>query len=124
MKSRFYEFLKSWCKFLRTWNEFVFIPLFLIAFWWAVKILRYADPTAGVLDVGVLHIMFFGTLKFASASLVTWVLIRIQFPSVFTYLDKGINQEFKDLTKWQKILSSILLLSSYLFCLVWAMGNL
>ena len=84
---RAHRMLRALTGWLAENNEYWGIPLGLLLFIVAPRALRWCDPTAGAYDAGVLHAAVFAVAAFMILKGVTWLLIRLDFPELYTWLD-------------------------------------
>ena len=52
-------------------------------------LLQHIDPTAGVIDIGALHLLVFGTVKFLLGVFVVWLVVSFDWVPFDKYLDTG-----------------------------------
>ena len=78
-------------QFVADWNEFWGIPLALFLFIVAPQILRIFDPTAGAYDLSVLQALLFGLAAFMFVKGLVWLLIRMDFPKLYKFLDNRLD---------------------------------
>lgn len=101
------------------------LPLILLAalvcFFYGLPLIRLADPAAGIIDAGVLSLLFIALLAllvFVAASLCLQGLI---WPGLNKYRKQYFQQHFNSLQPWQKILfcmgAFFLLLYAFVCCL-------
>lgn len=75
-------------RFLRTLKpEFALLLLALVAFPLVVIPLRLMDPTAGVLDAGILHFAVAGAVILFLGVVAVWFLINLTFRPLDRYFD-------------------------------------
>jgi len=61
-------------------------------------VLTHIDPTAGIIDLGALHLLVFGTVKFLLGTFVAWLVISMDWGVFDKYIDSGaLSDDFKDL---------------------------
>jgi len=61
-------------------------------------LLQHIDPTAGVIDIGALHLLVFGTVKFLLGVFVVWLVISFDWAPFDKYLDtNAFADDFKDM---------------------------
>ncbi len=75
-------------------NEFWGIPLGLLLFLLTPPLLRLVDPTAGAFDVGVLQSVSFALAAFLLLKGAAWLLLYLDFPEVYRWLDNGLERGF------------------------------
>jgi len=119
--------MKPLLKFLKTWNELLTLPIALLLWWISPVLLRMLDPTAATYDSGVLQNIIFGVIMFLTASFTAWLIIKLQWPKLFQYLDEGLEKDFQQTIpkpSWQKLYFILSLYALYLVCLIICMGSL
>lgn len=77
--------------FVADWNEFWGIPIALFLFIVAPQIIRIFDPTAGAYDLSVLQALLFGLAAFMFVKGLVWLLIRMDFPKLYKFLDNRLD---------------------------------
>ena len=61
-------------------------------------VLQNVDPTAGIIDLGALHLLVFGTVKFLLGTFVAWLIISMDWGIFDKYIDSGaLADDFKEL---------------------------
>lgn len=61
-------------------------------------LLKHIDPTAGVIDLGALHLLVFGTAKFLLGTFLAWLVISLDWGIFDKYIDSGaLVDDFKEL---------------------------
>ena len=75
-----------WARVL-DWNEFWGIPLAVILFALSPYVFRLYDNTAGEYDLSVLQALLFALVAFLFVKGVTWLLLRMDFPNLYKFLD-------------------------------------
>jgi hypothetical protein len=106
-------------KMLKTWKEeFIGLPLALLAFFILAEVVRYFDPTAGVYDTGVLLIIIYSLVRAMFFSWFAWLAIRWVFPVLWTFFQEEFVDAFNKLSEWQKIKISLLVFFAFFFSLV------
>lgn len=75
-------------------NEFWGIPIGVFLYFVSEGLFRYISPTAGTFDFGLLHGVFFALATFVTLKALVWMFLALDFPRVYRYLDKQLNQEF------------------------------
>jgi len=100
----FYDKLKAkviW--FVKDWSEvWAFIPA-AILFVYAADILRLKDETAGGYDIGYMAKFILALVFMLAVSASVWLGIRYNHPTVFKYGDTGFDDDWKNLTAWQRM---------------------
>ncbi|NGM64419.1 hypothetical protein [Sphingobacterium sp. SGR-19] len=99
----------------------IVVLLMLALFLFIGTILQFVDPTAGVLDIGILSVWLFGLLVGMAAIFCSLWLQEILWQP-FKAFRKEFNYHFNQLTSWQQciIYFSVLFLS--LFAVLWALS--
>lgn len=94
--------------FLLKWNELWLVTALLIA-WPVVQIALYVlDPTARVLDAGVLSIAYLAFIIFASFNALIWLGMKFNMPVLYEYFENRFEQDFKNLHRWEQVKYSLL----------------
>lgn len=61
-------------------------------------LLRHIDPTAGVIDIGALHLLVFGSVKFLLGVFMVWLVVAFDWAPFDKYLDtEAFADDFRDL---------------------------
>lgn len=94
-------------RFLKNWNEFVTVPVALGLFWFIRPIMRYIDPTAGVFDLGIIHVFFAGLVIYLLVIAAVWLIVRLTYKVLYIYLDVQFEVDFKTLSNYQKCVLSL-----------------
>ncbi len=82
-------------RFLRAYSEFWSIPMALVLFVGTPPLLRLYDPTAAGYDPGVLQSVTFALAALLLAKGSVWMMLALDFPDVYHYLDHSINAHFR-----------------------------
>jgi hypothetical protein len=117
--------LRFLLSFLSAWPEVLGIPLAIMLWFMIIPFLLVFDRQAGIVDVGVFHVIVVGLIKALVASAAAWTLIRFQFgPAVYKYLAQGFKHDFTNPLNGEKCERSRLalwLLSLYFLAFVLSM---
>ncbi|WP_257669096.1 hypothetical protein [Parapedobacter tibetensis] len=105
--SKFRVWLRSWWS-TRVMQALLALGLFL----WSGPLLHLWDPTAGVLDIGVLSMLPLAMLVVA--------LARLSAAGVYNHMVESLNQ----LTLWQRTLCYGCLYLSYFWAMIWVVVSL
>ena len=97
------------------------IGALLLSFLFAGPVLRYLDPTAGVLDIGILSVLLFGLL---SGALVIFCSLWIQeiLWKPFKTIRQQFDQQFKQLTPWQQCFLYFAVFFLWLYALIYLLS--
>lgn len=99
--------IKRGLKFLKNWNEFITVPVAIGLFWFVRPVLRFIDPTAGVFDLGIMHVFFAGLVIYLLVIAAVWLIIRLTYKVLYLYLDVQFEVDFKTLSNYQKCVLSL-----------------
>lgn len=67
-------------------------------------VLQTIDPTAGIIDLGALHLLVFGTVKFLLGTFVAWLVVSMDWGIFDKYIDSGaLADDFRELKAEAKI---------------------
>ena len=78
-------------KFLKTYNEWISLPLAVLLFILAPQIYRLYDPTAGAFDLGYFHSLIFAVIGLNIASGISWLMFKMNFPHLYRFWDDGLE---------------------------------
>lgn len=105
-------------EFYLLWKEEIWGMPIAILLWYTAPIwLRWLDPTAAVLDAGVLQIILFAIIAFLAFKTIAWISIACTFPEVFRFRQKYFRKSFYHLNNTQKIVLCVSIYCFYLFVL-------
>lgn len=91
----------------------------LIVIWFiSIPIIRFIDPTGGVFDAGIFQIPIFTIILYTLFLLIAWLTVRTIFTHLYRYAKEDLKNEFKTLTKWQKVKVYYFVFFSLVFALV------
>lgn len=118
----FKPYWKKFVRFIVRWNEIITIPTGFALFYFTPMLLRMADPTSAGYDLGILHAIIFAIAAMCIISGFTFLLIKINFPAVFKFIDEVFEEHFyqnssinsTNLTTYQKCVLSLSLFAVYL----------
>ncbi len=106
-------------KFFRTWNELLLGASMFLLWIPFVIFMRFIDPTASVMDAGVLHIIYMGMLSFGVMHGFIWFGIKLNFPKIWTYFQREFDNDFIErISPFQRQLMSFLWVALYLIVAV------
>lgn len=77
-------------------NEYWGIPLAGVLFFFSPLLFRGLDKSAGAYDVGLLQALFFGLVAFLFIKGCVWLLLRLDFPNVYKYLDNVLDELYTE----------------------------
>ena len=61
-------------------------------------LLQHIDPTAGIIDIGALHLLVFGSVKFLLGVFIVWLVVAFDWGPFDKYLDTGaFADDFREL---------------------------
>ena len=108
--------------FLWNWNELISLPLAMVLWYFSADLIRIVDVTAAAYDGGVFQIYLFAFIGLLIANFVTWIMLKINFPGIYHYLDNFLEQNLKNrvtasgiepLTTWEKSKIALFLFALY-----------
>lgn len=107
-------------RFAREWNELLSIPIGIGLFLLSPALIRGWDETSGAYDPSVLQAVAFGLAAFCVLKGGAWLLLRLDFPRVYRWLDDLMeNETFQQATPLkQKLCVTFALFFCYLLCVV------
>lgn len=97
------------------------VLLLTALFLFAGTILQVIDPTAGVLDIGILSVLFFGLLGGMAAIFCSLWLQEILWQP-FKVFRKEFNYHFNQLTSWQQCILYFSVFFLLLYAVVWTLA--
>ncbi len=80
-------------RFVKEWNELFSIPIGLALFLFAPGVIRGFDGTAGAYDPSLLQAVVFGIAAFCMLKGSAWLLLRLDFPGLYQWLDDRLESE-------------------------------
>lgn len=95
--------------------------LAIAALVWVVspKLIRLYDPVSGVFDGGVLQIPLFAFICISFGIFLSWLFIRLEFPTIDTWIDSGrFTRDWRNIEPCERIKYSIYLFLGLLFAFV------
>ena len=104
--------------FLKKYPELLTVPLAFVVWVLSIHVLRWFDPTSGIYDAGVFQIPIFAVLQLFVYVSIAWLIMGLVFGTYRKYLKNDLKEDFKTLTKWQKIRMSYTIFLSLLLSLV------
>ena len=94
----------------------------IIIFFFLGPILQGFDTTAGVVDLGSLHVLAFGAVRFLFCTFLAWSVLQLDWKILDRYIDKGVlKDDWKEACPRTRLLTlcviyGILLLAAILSC--------
>lgn len=85
----------------------------IIIFFLLGPILQGFDTTAGVVDLGALHVLVFGAVRFLFGTFLAWSVLQLDWKILDRYIDRGILKD-----DWKEACPSTRL---YVFVLVFGL---
>lgn len=79
--------MKTLTSLAREWGLVLFLLVLTLG---APLLVRWIDPTAGVLDGAFVQLMLYAGLKVAAALVLLWLVINISFRTLDKYIDAGL----------------------------------
>jgi len=67
----------------------VALSVAIIVFFFLGPILQGFDSTAGVVDLGSLHVLAFGAVRFLFCTFLAWSVLQLDWKILDRYIDKG-----------------------------------
>lgn len=107
--------IKAVKKLFILWTELWSIPVALLIWFKSDVILRWADPTAGTYDAGILQCLLFGVIALLLGNGIAFLGIKFNFPSLFKFYENEAGENFNQLEPWQKIKTLLALYLGLLF---------
>lgn len=104
--------------FFKRYPEILTVPAALVVWILSVHFLRFLDPTAAVFDAGVFQVPIFAIIQLLVYASIAWLVLGLLFGTYKKYLLHDLKNDFKFLTKWQKITISYAIFFSLLLSLV------
>ena len=65
----------------------------IIIFFFLGPILQGFDSTAGVVDLGSLHVLAFGAVRFLFCTFLAWSVLQMDWKILDRYVDKGVLKD-------------------------------
>jgi len=94
----------------------------IIVFFLLGPILQGFDTTAGVVDLGSLHILVFGSVRFLFCTFLAWSVLQLDWKILDRYIDRGaLKDDWKEACPRTRLMVfvsifGLLLLSAILSC--------
>lgn len=94
----------------------------IIAFFFLGPILQGLDTTAGVVDLGSLHVLAFGAVRFLFCTFLAWSVLQLDWKILDKYVDRGaLKDDWKEACPSVRLkvfvmVFGILLISAILSC--------
>lgn len=98
------------------------LTLAIIVFFLLGPILQGFDNTAGVVDLGSLHVLAFGSVRFLFCTFLSWSVLQMDWKILDRYIDKGaLKDDWKEACPSTRLkvfvfVFGILLLAAILSC--------
>ncbi|MGY4385638.1 hypothetical protein ACVWYN_002684 [Pedobacter sp. UYP24] len=105
-------------KALKFIKEYIALIMAFVVFFISPYLLKMIDPTAGAYDAGVLQVIIMAIVQFAVFQAVTWSVVKNIWPAIGLYMKNFFNNEFLNLSSWQRICVSLFVYFSILAVLV------
>lgn len=93
------------------WNEFITVPIVIVAYVFLTPIVRWLDPSAASYDGGYFLKPFMVIVHFLIYHIAAWFTFKLTWPRAFKWIDRQLEDDFapntsqdKNLTVWQKTL--------------------
>jgi len=102
----------------KKYPELFSIPMALAVWVLSVRVLRWFDPTSSIYDAAVFQKPIFSVLQLFVYVSIAWLIMGLVFGTYRKYLVNDLKEDFKTLTKWQKIRMSYTIFLSLLLSLV------
>ena len=93
--------------------ELLTVPLAFVVWVLSIHVLRWFDPISGIFDAGVFQIPIFAILQLFVYVSIAWLIMGLVFGTYRKYLITDLKEDFKSLTKWQKIRNSCTVSARY-----------
>jgi hypothetical protein len=71
----------------------VALSVAIIIFFFLGPILQGFDSTAGVVDLGSLHVLAFGAVRFLFCTFLAWSVLQMDWKILDRYVDKGVLKD-------------------------------
>jgi hypothetical protein len=108
----------SFSRFLRNWNEFLFIPVALILWKLHVWYITAFDATAATPDAGIFSFAVAAVIIALFLRGFSWLIIRINFPGAFKYLTEYWELDLWQLPRKQRVYVALLYYFGVLYSLI------
>ena len=111
-------FINTVWNYLQVWRELS--SLVVALFLWANSawLLHMIDPTAATYDAGVFQVYLFAIIGLFILHGVVRILMKLIWPTSDNYLDHEFANDFKTITKWQKLKLSTFIFFAFLYAVV------
>lgn len=89
-----------------------------------VPVLRWLDPSSGILDAGFAQLLALGCLKYLLAVILAWGSgMRLLFPSAARYAESGqLASDFRDNENFRKVALTVGLALACFVLALWALN--
>ncbi|MGM0587070.1 MAG: hypothetical protein ACQETE_01530 [Bacteroidota bacterium] len=89
--------------FLWKWNELVIAPVTIFLWWLSDPLIRLIDPTAATFDMGLIQAIIIAFVFMVVIRGLNWLMLLINFPGLYSYIDEQLEEEFCDLPKTTRV---------------------
>jgi hypothetical protein len=123
MTAKIIAYIMAIVKFFTSRQELVLGPLGIVLWFVSAPLIRLFDPTAATYDLAVFQKIVFALICFCIFSFSAWMLIRIQFPKLYDYLDNKFDEDFNSIStnpqfQCDRLKVSFSVLAFYLLALI------
>lgn len=112
--------MKHWL--FSNFQGFLAIAVATIIFFFLGPILQGFDTTAGTVDLGSLHVLAFGAVRFLFCTFMAWTVLQLDWKILDQYVDRGVlSDDWKESGPQTRLfifaaMFSVLLLAAILSC--------
>lgn len=112
--------MKRLKQLFREFHEIIIGLLIIPVIWWfSGPLIHLFDPTAGVVDFGLIQFVFVVLIFAATYRAFNWIFIKISFPGLYKYIAGELENDLTDLQPtWYRIKYSLVLYYAGLFYFV------
>lgn len=105
--------------FLKNWSELLTIPTALVLWGYSDDLLKALDKTSRPYDAGVYQVILFGLISLLFLHGFVRLFLKLQWPTIDGHLDgPQFTTDFKDISPWERIKTSLSVFFGLLFALV------
>lgn len=73
-------------------------------------VLQNVDPTAGIIDLGALHLLVFGSVKFLLGTFIAWLVLSLDWGIFDKHIDSGaLADDFKEASPETRLKVTVML---------------
>ena len=83
--------MKRWLK--TSFQGLLALAVAIIIFFFLGPILQGFDSTAGVVDLGSLHVLAFGGVRFLFCTFLAWSVLQLDWSILDGYIDRGLLKD-------------------------------